>query len=77
MLDIQFRGAFPYIWHGRYLDDILLVIPAEEGPQVHMYALQTLYQSHDQLITQQFAGTEGFAAWLGFEIHPCGDSGFT
>ena len=73
MLDIQFRAAFPYIWHGRYLDDILLVIPEGEDPLVHMYALQSLYQANQQYITQQHAGRDGFAAWLGFEIHPCGD----
>ena len=73
MLDIQFRAAFPYIWHGRYLDDILLVIPEGEDPLVHMYALQSLYQANQQYITQQHAGRDGFAAWLGFEIQPCGD----
>ena len=73
MLDLQYRSAFPYIWHGRFLDDILLIIPAGEDPQVHLLALQHLYSSNKQLITVQHSGTDGFAAWLGFEIHPSGD----
>ena len=72
MLDLQYHAAFPYTWHGRYLDDILLMIPANEEPEVHVLALQQLYRSNNQLITVQHAGTEGFVAWLGFEIHPEG-----
>ena len=72
MLDLQYRQAFPYIWHGRYLDDILLVIPAGEDPQIHILALQQLYLTNKQLITVQHAGSDGFAAWLEFEIQPTG-----
>ena len=42
MLDLQYRAAFPYIGHGRYLHDILLIIPANEDSMFHLLALQQL-----------------------------------
>ena len=72
MLDLKFRALFPFTWHGRYLDDILLVIPPGEDVAAITCTLQSLFADEQQEISIQTAGSDGWAAWLGFEIHPLG-----
>ncbi|KAI6660767.1 hypothetical protein LOD99_10274 [Oopsacas minuta] len=73
MLDLKFRELNPDVWHGRYLDDIILVIPSTLDPDTILHSIQSLYQKEKQLLSVQHAGTEGYSAWLGFEIKPTGE----
>ena len=72
MIDLKFRAKYPFVWHGQYLDDILLIIPPDENTDLITADLQELFSNEQQEITIQHAGSDGYAAWLGFEIHPTG-----
>ncbi|KAI6659552.1 hypothetical protein LOD99_14475 [Oopsacas minuta] len=72
MLDLEFRKRHPDVWHGRYLDDILVIIPPTHDTNIVINSLQESYKREGQLITIQHAGTDNYAAWLGFEINHTG-----
>ena len=72
MVDIRIRQRFPYIWIGRYLDDILVAVPSTENNSLVIDGIQEIYKQEKQVISIPHAGQGGFAAWLGFEIHPSG-----
>ena len=73
MLDLKFRERVPRtVWHGRYLDDILLVVPDQEDNEAVITVLKETFAEGRQKLDIMHAGRDRYAAWLGFEINPEG-----
>ena len=68
--DLEFRAFNPRVWHGRYLDDILLAIPCYVSVGDTIRSIKQIFAKGNQLLTVQTAGRDGYSAWLGFEIKP-------
>ena len=68
--DLEFRAFNNKIWHGRYLDDILLAIPHYISVTDTLQSLTSIFAKGNQHLSVQTAGRDGYSAWLGFEIKP-------